>query len=290
MRKTIKLALFVIIVPILISSCTDEDKFKNPVFYRLERGGLVRFTDIFTDYLLAGETPQEAVFSEEIYDPNGNLSSFEMNLVTATDTLLVQTVTSFPAQFTITGADIELLTGETVSFGDSFTFYNVAVRNDGVRFTPDELVADFENNEFAGNTQPNLTSQPGYADALSFDLIIACPGIFDPTFAVSGTYTILADNFFGQAGDPLEVIAGPDANQITLVNLFADGFNVVVTFNDDGTATVPKQDAWVSGTYGQASVEGGGPVYDCADLIILDLEHTVAAGSFGVGTISFQLI
>ena len=66
-----------------------------------------------------------------------------------------------------------------------------------------------------------------------------------------------------------------------------DGF---VTFNDDGTATVPKQDAWVSGTYGQASVEGGGPVYDCADLIILDLEHTVAAGSFGVGTISFQLI
>jgi len=301
MKNILKVGLLLLVFSVVMSSCTDEDKFNNPVFFELERGGLVRFTNVFTDYLLAGDTPESATFSEEIFDPNGNLKALEISLVTATDTILVETVTSFPFQFSMSGADLATLTGAAVSFGQSFEFYNVAVRNDDTRFTPDPLESDFEANEFSGNTQGNLISQDGYADALNFTLIIACPTVdFD---AILGTYDVVVDAFgtFVDGATTFEIVAGPGENQILVPNIFnhtnpvtgLKDYDVVMEVDPvNGAVTVASQEAWHCDNFGcgfgVGSIVGGGRVFSCVGLLQLTLNHNVAAGGFGAFALVMQ--
>lgn len=115
-------------------------------------------------------------------------------------------------------------------------------------------------------------------EELTINVSKICP------FEVAGTYT---DNsaFFGAEFD-VEVEAGASANQYVVKNLFADGTDITFTVNADNTITVPTQDAWVSGTYGQAQVTGqaGSKLEPCTGKITLALRHTVSAGSFGTIT------
>lgn len=82
------------------------------------------------------------------------------------------------------------------------------------------------------------------------------------------------------------VEAGASAGQYVVKDMFADGTDITFTVNEDLTVTVPKQNAWVHGTYGQASVTGqaGSKVEPCNGKVTLVLQHTVAAGSFGTFT------
>lgn len=282
MKFLIRSVSFVCVALLIATACTDESKFNNPVHFELENGAFARFRDVNIEFLMGGNTPQEASFSGEIWDPNGNLASMEMFLVTASDTFLVDTYTSFPFDFTITGADIETLTGTTVSFGEEFFFESILTRDDGVQFTSTPLGPGTDST-FVGNTQENLLDPTtGYVDAMQFSLIIACP-TSDPEWAVGtgGAWNYINDDWNGSTGT-FTVTDGPETNQITLVDVFEPGFDVVVTFNDDGSATVPTQDCCVNPTFGQVEVTGDGLYFDCANLVILNLEHTVAAGSFGV--------
>jgi hypothetical protein len=85
---------------------------------------------------------------------------------------------------------------------------------------------------------------------------------------------------------PVEIVDGPSANTFTLIDVYGAGQDVTFTVNDDFTVSVPSQDAWISGTYGQAQVTGkpGSKVDPCSGTLTLVWELTVSAGSFGTFT------
>tara|TARA_B100000949_G_scaffold191503_1_gene175094 strand:+ start:107 stop:853 length:747 start_codon:yes stop_codon:yes gene_type:complete len=100
---------------------------------------------------------------------------------------------------------------------------------------------------------------------------------FDPV----GVYVDSSE--FYEADVDVEIVAGSSANVFVAKDLFAAGTDITFTVNADNSISVSKQDAWVSGTYGQAQVEGqdGSKLEPCSGKITLVLEHTVSAGSFG---------
>lgn len=104
-------------------------------------------------------------------------------------------------------------------------------------------------------------------------------------FEISGDYTN-ASGWFDGAEYAVEVQAGSSANEYVVKDMFEDGTDITFTVNEDFSITVPKQDAWVHGTFGQASVQGraGSKVEPCIGTVTLVLNHTVSAGSFGVAS------
>ena len=140
---------------IFSAACTDEDKFNNEVFFELERGGFVRFTSA-PNPLIGADTPDTWSYEANIWDPNNNLSEYNLSLVFGGDTTLVTTVTDFGTgregtTLSFTSAELAAAAGIPTTdfeFGQSFNFVGTATRNDGVVFTPAPLVADFDNNEF----------------------------------------------------------------------------------------------------------------------------------------------
>ncbi len=103
-------------------------------------------------------------------------------------------------------------------------------------------------------------------------------------FELTGDYTNASGWF--EAEYPVEVEAGSSANEYVVKDMFEDGTDITFKVNEDSSITVPKQNAWVSATYGQASVEGqtGSKVEPCIGVVTLVLKHTVSAGSFGVAS------
>lgn len=81
----------------------------------------------------------------------------------------------------------------------------------------------------------------------------------------------------------VELVAGATENQYVVKDMFAAGTDITFTVNPDYTITVPKQNAWMHSSYGQASVTGrpGSALSPCTGEATLVLQHTVSAGSFG---------
>lgn len=123
----------------------------------------------------------------------------------------------------------------------------------------------------------NLENEEGLytGDPLTINVSRICP--FDP----AGSY-IDTSGYFG-AEFPAEIVAGAAAGEYIVKDLFAEGVDLNFTINEDNSITVPIQEAYVDATYGQASVEGGAgsKVSPCTGEVILVLEHTVSAGTFG---------
>lgn len=106
-------------------------------------------------------------------------------------------------------------------------------------------------------------------------------------FEITGTFVDQSE-FYG-AEINVEVVAGSEPGMYIVKDLFAPGTDITFTVNPDFSIAVLKQNGWVSGTYGQASVESAtsdsgvsSKVLPCDGIIYLALEHTVSAGSFGV--------
>ncbi len=130
--------------------------------------------------------------------------------------------------------------------------------------------------------------------SLAVSLSVQCPEV---DFAsIPGTYTITVDEFETSVGDAqFEIIAGPGANQFTMVNPFdhpnpnaggAQNYNVVIDINpDSGAVTVARQPAWhcvsFACEFGEGRVDGIGLSLTCIGQISFTLNHTVDAGSFG---------
>lgn len=147
----------------------------------------------------------------------------------------------------------------------------------------------------------NLESVEGaqfLPDALVTETIgvtVACPSV--DTDGIPGTYRIVQDDFETTVGDNLfEIIAGPEANQYTMVNPFdhpnpADGgaqsYNVIIDIDPaTGESRIARQDAWHCDNFGcgfgQGRIDGSGLTLTCINQIQFPaLRHTVDAGSFG---------
>ncbi len=130
--------------------------------------------------------------------------------------------------------------------------------------------------------------------SLTVGLSVECPEV---DFAsIPGTYTITVDEFETSVGDSqFEIVAGPGANQFTMVNPFdhpnpdaggAQNYDVVIDVSPDtGAVTVPRQPAWhcisFGCEFGEGRVDGIGLSLTCIGQISFTLSHTVDAGSFG---------
>jgi hypothetical protein len=183
------------------------------------------------------------------------------------------------------------LTLAEVGSGDMFTVYNRVEMADG-RVYPDTLELngdEFVNVENSFFTVANSTS---FTTTLSFPVI--CPFI---AAEAAGTYTVTRDDFetYLDPGYEPQAVAGPGPNQVTFINLFGhpEGYDIVVDVDPNTSeATVAKQEAWNCANfgcpYGVGSVEGTGFFFSCTGFITLDLEHTVAAGSFGSYKLELQ--
>ena len=91
-----------------------------------------------------------------------------------------------------------------------------------------------------------------------------------------------------------EVEAGPEANQLTMINPFdhinpltglAD-YKIVITVNPEtGAAQVARQAAWHCDNFGcgfgEGRIEGSGFVFSCLESMQFNFTNTVDAGSFG---------
>lgn len=304
MKKNIFITAFIALF--LAVGCTDEDSFKNEVFFKLERGGLVRFVEAFSP-LIGTEQPTSWTYDKTVWDANGNLDRYDVSVIGGdkdgdgvTDTTVVNSITDFGGaegvSINITSdavaAALGVATGD-LAFGQSFDFIAVAVRKDGVVFTAEELVADFDNNVFSGNTQENLIAEPGYANAMSFSLTIACPS---PPSAANypGTYTVNSSTWFA-AGQTVTVVEGAGENEIIIQGLvgragLGDGTgDFTITLNQDQTLSYGAQSGtWAHPTFGPITyLQGasGNFTFECANnTIVIRHEVTVAAGSFGNST------
>lgn len=184
MKKiTYILTCFVLVA--LSFTCTDQSTYRNPSVYELENGAFIRFRNIPpTDFV--PEVAANVVINEEVYDPIGNVSQYDLSL-TATIVSLgttytadnIITLTSFPTMLNITSQMIADAIGVDVSdfgAGDFIEFTGVATRTDGVKFYGVPPTYDDSNGTIGiGNTENNLLTAEGYTDAMTFNYVIACP-------------------------------------------------------------------------------------------------------------------
>ncbi|MGW9687293.1 hypothetical protein [Flagellimonas sp. 2504JD1-5] len=171
-----------------------------------------------------------------------------------TDTVQVEQVTSFPASFSFNAEEIASLLGVTVAdigFGDNFFFtatvtttdgtvYGGADRLNGVQVFPqpdgtfldedddpvtvgpnDVVYTSSDGSSFLVSGQgstDDLLDEAGYRQAFEFSFVILCPSV--DFSALPGTYDVTNlgfAGFFGETDFVREVVAGPGANQITII-------------------------------------------------------------------------
>ncbi len=156
--------------------------------------------------------------------------------------------------------------------GSSYTFYNEAVLKDGRAFSLANTTTDFE-------------SQAPFHMALQWQVFVVCP--FNATTS-AGTYHVIDDSNWNDfaPGDPIDVVAGPGANQISMISYPSPAFGtnrkpIVIDVDPaTGTATIKSQ---VFGDYPGAPnsvIKGGGFVFSCTGVISLSNDLTVGGDNF----------
>jgi len=278
MNRIIKYILF-ISLGLLVWSCSSDYELPHNT---VPKGAFVKFDEQRNQNV--DVTNDASAFDATISDPHGNITSLALNacLVTADTTLgpvLLQTITSFPADVNISVADVNAAFG-TFEAGNEVQIKASATRSDGAVFTPDDVSGDLLN--------------PGQAQAMSYSFFGLCPWV--QADAV-GQYLIVTDGFEASL-DPaalIECIAGPGDNQVTFIDLFRhpEMYDVVVTVDMvSDVATIEKQEAWNCDNfgcpYGVGSIEGEGLFFSCSGLMTVSVDHTVAAGSFGINPLALQ--
>lgn len=114
-------------------------------------------------------------------------------------------------------------------------------------------------------------------------------GVTDLSLTVTRDYTwskpvvgALYSSFGGGAWY-VNIQQAQEANIYKVVDAYEEGYNFTLTVNEDNSVTVPKQGVISDyGGYGLCSIQGTG-VMDGKN-IVMDLQFTVSAGSFGVFT------
>lgn len=316
MKNIFKLMMIISIGLMIFQSCEEGDISMPDL-----GSGAVKNLENTGDPLIIVDDPgafQGAMTLDVISD--NAVGSVEFSVIWGTDTALIQNVTSFPYVYNFTISDLATLfpddanyINNTLAGGDAFTFIT------GNIFMADgtELFADYEfevkdTTETGADTLVTLDVTGNSPDLVNImttgiwrqeqTVYVGCP--FDPAEA-AGTYTIVNETWWEESyvpsltGQTVEVIAGPGADQITIIDPFkfdenygSGPYPVVVTVDPAGYifADVEKQaichfdstsdPIWDWG-YGEGRVEGGGLCLSCIGVIDLAWELTVDAGSFG---------
>lgn len=133
---------------------------------------------------------------------------------------------------------------------------------------------------------------------LTLGFLVACA--FDESESV-GTYTITEDFFGASLNSTFEVIAGPESNQLTLLNPLGhtnpetgeEDYEVVVDIDvNTGSASVADySDSWDPAVFGlsytDGSCDGDGYVFSCLQNMQFEWRYCVNVGCYS-GTYSFK--
>lgn len=197
------LNIIAITAMLVITGCTDESKFNNPVHFELENGAFIRFEN--DEPNLTYSDAQNIFFSDEIYDANGNAQSYSLGLTATIGGVEYEEVeyfatTTFPVTLEITSESLASAIGidpSTIDFGDKFDFNANVVRDDGKVFNVE-------------NTDSTLLTGTSYNDAIDFTMIVSCPFVQSE---IIGKYAVVSDAWADYSvGDILTVVAGESTN------------------------------------------------------------------------------
>lgn len=177
--------------------------------------------------------------------------------------------------YTINVDESTTLNADSYSLPETVT---VPANSNEVTFTVD--VTDNSIGNYGEELVLDLVEEQGLSAGAPLTVNITKICEFDPI----GVF--VNDSGWFEAEYPVDVEAGAAANQYVVKDMFEEGTDITFKVNADYTVSVAKQNAWVSGTYGQASVTGkaGSKFNPCSREVTLVLQHTVAAGSFGTYT------
>lgn len=215
--------------------------------------------------------PNYVTFEDDEMDfavDQNSSGSFDVTVYTANTTGSDRTFTiNVDESSTINADSYSLPQTITVPANSNEATFTVDVTDNSIGDTGDTLVLE-------------LAEESGLSagDPLTVNIAKICD--FEPV----GTF--INNSGWFEEEYPVVVEKGAAANQYVVKDMFADGTDITFTVNADFTVTVAKQNAWVSGTYGQASVTGrpGSKFNPCSRVVTLVLQHTVSAGSFGTFT------
>lgn len=275
--KKISLILSLIFVSSLVfTSCEDEEKnpwdiHEDPANYGVfvtlaKKTQVIDFTDPNSTYSFGLDTPGNNVQSYEL-----RVSRFDAGAGVSSDTVSLMTVTSFPADIDITSGDVADALGISVddlAAGDRLDFIASAIGTNGETADIDNLNGD--------------AIGPGQFNAFIHSTFLSCP--FNQADAI-GTYAVQTDAF-GLASPTFEVIAGPDANSITIVDLIEPGYTLTLEVDPNtGIAAAARQPV-ASQFYGYSggninTTATASFVFSCVGTISATFQYTVDLGSFG---------
>lgn len=327
MKNIFKIMLIITFGVFFLSSC-EEGETSMPEM----KPGAVKNLQVSGDLLLLLENPAAFTGSVSLdVISESKVDHIDLSVVFSTasgsiapDTVLVSTVTNFPYEFNIDlqwfadmfpassnyilnslegGDNFKFITGN-VFLADGTEIFEEYVFNvqDVSEETGNDTIVELE---VAGKSPALVNIETGYWPQ-HYTYYVGCP--FDPEEA-AGTYEIVKDNWWEQyyqpelLGQTVEVVAGPGANQITIIDpfkhdeLFGTGpYDIVVTVDpltvivaDISRQTVMNfENPGYGWGYGDGFVEGQGLALSCIGVIDLRWELTVAAGSFGTFSYGLQ--
>ena len=277
MKNLFKIFL-VVLTTTMFLSCEDDEK--NQITDTIE-APFAYFGEISSPVINVTDLEGSA-FEAEVVAPFGNITSYDIrvnrnNAEDADGNLVYVPLTNiteqFPLDLRISATDLAAAFGITLAdlqAGDQYNFLATTTGSDGITIDPGD------GTQFLG-----AITNPGLEQALSFTTFISCP--FNQSDAI-GTYTKQTDAF-GLAASTFEVIAGPDENSLTVVDLFSAGANFDIQINPDtGIATIARQPvapSFFGYSGGNINTSGTSFVFSCTGAFVFNLQYTVDLGSFG---------
>ena len=274
----LKNIFFIFTTFIVLMSCEDDDK--NPLFVDKNPDNFGVFVTIEQQTLVIDFTNPESTYDFTIMAPADNVTEYRLRVArtsgeTVSDTVLVESATTFPANFSVSAADLAnalSISTEDLSPGDKFDFISEATGINGE-------VASFAN--LTGDA-----TGPGMFQGFNHTTFLSCP--FVASDAV-GSYSVTNDGF-GQANASFEVISGPDDGTVTVTGLFEQDFDISVDI-ETGIATIPRQPVkadFFGFEGGNINTSATSFFFSCTGAVILTLQYTVDLGSFGSESLSAQ--
>jgi len=206
MKNIFKIVL-ICLVSLTLTNCEDNEK--SPLVEQVN--GAFVLIDI-ENALIDVTQIETSTFGGTLRAPSENVAShtFEVRAVigdNASEFAEIFTTTTFPAEFLITAGDVATALGidpNILGPGTRFDFVGTTVGEDGSIVTTSSLNADIQ-------------AEAGIRQAYNLRTFISCP--VKPE-EIEGTYEVTQlgfDVFFAETNFTRTVVAGPGANQITIV-------------------------------------------------------------------------
>lgn len=200
--KLLRNYIVVLLAVAVLASCDDS----NPQVIHEDSNNIAPFITLEAPAPIIDISDPNGCYEFSLADPGGNVTSYALQVswvspAGVSDTVDVETITSFPATICYSVADMAGFMGvaeSDLAAGDSFNFVATLTSNNGTVVTPADLDGDVLN--------------PGMDQGLTHTIFLACP--------VSAAFA--GDYLFEQTSGPADVFfGGATAFAVEVVNVTA---------------------------------------------------------------------